>query len=172
MHQMKINGRGLRHIILFLALALACSAPLAAQQRLSDDEVQRGLSELRNYKHRVLAQELRLDKDAQQAFFDVYDSMDDELLEVATETREMERRALADSKASDTELEAVSRSLFEQKKRESDIELKYYDRLREVLTPRQLVALKSAERKISMTLANYHGRQKNQRGGSPARPRR
>lgn len=168
---MKRNLRSI-NLIIALAIGLAGSVSVSAQQKLSDDEVQRGLSELRNYKHRILVQELKIDKDAQQAFFDVYDSMDDELLEVATETREMERKALADTKASDTELEAVSRSLFEQKKRESDIELKYYDRLREVLTPRQLVALKSAERKISMTLANYHGRQKHQRGNGPARPRR
>jgi predicted transcriptional regulator len=89
--------------------------------------------------------------------------MDRELMVIGNEVRDLERKTLADDKASDTECAATARALFEQKKRESDVELKYFDRLADVLTPRQLIKLKSAERKIAMQLANYHGRQQKAR---------
>jgi Spy/CpxP family protein refolding chaperone len=149
-------------IIALLTIATALGSGSASAQRLSDEDLQKALTEMRNFKHRVFAKELQLSKDQQQKFFDVYDAMDKELMVVGNETRDLERKTLADANASDTECTATARSLFEQRKRESDIELKYFDKLADVLTPRQLLKYKSVERKISMQLANYHGRQKSQ----------
>jgi Spy/CpxP family protein refolding chaperone len=150
-------------IIAIIALATAFGPANVAAQRLSDEDLQKALTEMRNFKHRVFVKELQLAKDQQQKFFDVYDSMDKELMIIGNETRDMERKTLADTNASDTECATVARSLFEQRKRESDIELKYFDKLADVLTPRQLLKFKSVERKIAMQLANYHGRQKSKR---------
>jgi Spy/CpxP family protein refolding chaperone len=150
-------------IIALLTLSAAFCSPCAQAQRLSDEDLQKALTEMRNFKHSVFTKELQLTKDQQQKFFDVYDAMDRELMVIGNEVRDLERKTLADDKASDTECAATARALFEQKKRESDVELKYFDRLADVLTPRQLIKLKSAERKIAMQLANYHGRQQKAR---------
>jgi Spy/CpxP family protein refolding chaperone len=154
---------------LFIIALLICTVALGSStvvaQRLSDEDLQKALTEMRNYKHNVFTKELQLSKDQQQKFFDVYDAMDKELMLVGNEVRDLERKTIADDKATDTECAAASRAMFEQKKRESEIELKYYDKLSDVLTPRQLLKLKGVERKIAMQLANYHGRQKSRRVG-------
>jgi Spy/CpxP family protein refolding chaperone len=153
-----------KHLIIALISLSAAFCSLNAQaQRLSDDELQKALTEMRNFKHSVFTKELQLSKDQQQKFFDVYDAMDRELMVIGNEVRDLERKTIADEKATDTECAATARAQFEQKKRESEVELKYFDRLADVLTPRQLVKLKSAERKIAMQLANYHGRQQKAR---------
>lgn len=153
-----------RHLIIaIIALAAVFGSVNISAQRLSDEELQKALTEMRNFKHRVFVKELQLAKDQQQKFFDVYDAMDKELMVIGNETRDLERKTLGDASASDTECATVARSLFEQRKRESEVELKYFDKLADVLTPRQLLKFKSVERKISMQLANYHGRQKSKR---------
>jgi Spy/CpxP family protein refolding chaperone len=150
-------------IIVLLTVVVSLGGYKASAQRLSDEDLQKALTEMRNYKHSVFVKELQLSKDQQQKFFDVYDAMDKELMTIGNETRDLERKTIADEKASDTECTATARALFEQPKRESEIELKYFDKLADVLTPRQLLKLKSVERKIAMQLANYHGRQKSRR---------
>jgi Spy/CpxP family protein refolding chaperone len=149
-------------IIALLTIAATLASVNASAQRLSDEDLQKALTEMRNFKHRVFVKELQLSKDQQQKFFDVYDAMDKELMVVGNEIRDLERKTLADANASDTECISTARTLFEQHKREGEIELKYFDKLADVLTPRQMLKFKSVERKISMQLANYHGRQKSQ----------
>lgn len=149
----KIN----RHIAL-VTLAMAILTPAAAgAQALSSADRDRGLAEMRTYTHSMLVRELALEKDQQEKFFESYDAMQNELMALGRETRELEKRTLDNARATDTENEAAARALFEQKKKEADIELSYFDTFRKVLTPRQLAKLKSAERKINMKLASYRG---------------
>lgn len=150
-----------RALIIIAILAAALTASAQRQPKLSEEQVQQGLAEIRNYKHRMFTKELDLKKEQEQKFFDVYDKMDDELFALGTEMRELERKTYADAQASDLECSTVARALFEQKKKEAEIELRYYDQFADVLTPRQLLKLKGAERKISMNLAKYHGRKHN-----------
>lgn len=150
-----------RKLIILLAIFAAFSLSLSAQQRktrLSGEQLKQGLAEMRAYKHRLLVKELDLKEAQQQKFFDIYDKMDDDLMTAGRETRDLERKTLDNEKATDDECSAVSRALFEQKKKEGEIELNYYDKLAEVLTARQLLKLKSVERRIAMNLAKYHGR--------------
>lgn len=150
-----------RKLIILLAIFAAFSLSLSAQQRktrLSGEQLKQGLAEMRAYKHRLLVKELDLKEAQQQKFFDIYDKMDDDLMTAGRETRDLERKTLDNEKATDAECSAVSRALFEQKKKEGEIELNYYDKLAEVLTARQLLKLKSVERRIAMNLAKYHGR--------------
>lgn len=158
-----IRRHHLQILLLTAALIVSSTLPVAARKRLNDEERQRALTEMRNFKHTVLTRELDLRKDQQTKFFEIYDQMDDELFAIGEETRELERKTLNNAQASDTEINAASRALFEQKKREAEVELRYYDRMADVLTPRQLLKLKSAERRIAMTMAGYHGRAKHQR---------
>lgn len=144
--------------ILALFIAAFATATSADAQQLSERDVQKGLEQMRAYKHTVLTRELDLTKDQQQKFFDVYDAMDNELMALGDETREIERKTSADANATDAECTEAARKIFEQKKREGEIELKYFDSFAQILTARQLLKLKSAERKIALGLAKYHGR--------------
>lgn len=146
------------NIILALAILLPVSSFAQGKSKTTSlDDRQRWISELRNYKHDFLAKELSLSKGEQEKFFPVYDEMDDELTRIASETRDLEQKVLTDDNASETELNAATQAVFQQKKREGEIEELYYDKLKEVLTPRKLLRLKNAERKFTQQLLRRHG---------------
>ena len=139
---------------------MAVDATLFAQDRPSSGDRDKWLSEVRNYKQEYLSRELQLTKEQQSKFFPIYNEMDEELNKVASETRDLEAKVNDDKNATDTEVSAAARALFEQKSRESEIELRYFDRYKEILTPRQLIRLKAAERKFTQQLVRHHGRMK------------
>lgn len=145
-------------VILLLVLAAPAFGSLNAQQPLNEADKEKALTEIRAYKHDVLIKELSLSKEQQRAFFPVYDEMENQLQQINNETRELERRIIADDKATDTEVEAAAAAIFAQKQKEGKLEMDYYDSFKEVLTPRQLVRLKNAEKKFTQTLVRHHRR--------------
>ncbi|MDE5661842.1 MAG: hypothetical protein K2F91_00800 [Muribaculaceae bacterium] len=150
-----------RKIAAILTLGMLwVSAGMAAQNNapLNDIDREKALCEMKAYKHDVLAKELDLTKEQQRDFFPIYDELDSKLLQINLETRELERRTEADAEASDTELEAAAAAIYAQKQKEGKLEMEYYDKFRELLTPRQLLRLRSAEKKFTRTLVRHHRR--------------
>lgn len=145
-----------------LALVIAVTA-LAASAQFSPAERQRWLGEMRNLKHDFIAKELSLTKDQEREFFPLYDKMEDEIAALNTQTREDEARVAADRDATDLEMENTARTVFEQKRAEGQIEMTYFEKYKTILTPKQLLQLKNAERKFTQQLVNRHRRVK--RGG-------
>lgn len=148
--------------VLILLLTL-CMGTTASAQRLSEEQLKQGLVEMRAFKHKMLIQELKLTREQQNKFFPLYDQMDDELFAIGRETRQLEHKVKKDEKSTDTEYLAAARTMFDQRKRESEVELKYFDRFAQILTAKQMAQLKPAERKISMRMAQYHGHKKHQK---------
>lgn len=147
-----------RFATLFLSLIVLCGFGLSAQQPLDDAGRDKVLSEMRTYKHRLIAKELGLDKEQEKAFFPVYDKMDDQLQQIGAETRDLERNVMENADATDTEIEAAAAAVYSQKQREGKVEAEYYEQFREILSPRQLLKLKSAERKFTQQLMRHHRR--------------
>ncbi len=147
-------------LAIMLALCAACAAwaQQPEQRGMSDEEREKWLTELRNYKHDVLARELKLTREQQAEFFPIYDEMDNELNQIATETRDLEAKVDNDANATDLECETAARALFEQKSREGAVETAYFDKFKEILSPKQLLRLKNAERKFTQQLVRQHGR--------------
>lgn len=146
--------------ILLFSCSLACAQKNAERKPISDEERAQWLGELREYKHEYLARELNLTQQQQESFFPVYDEMDDALNKIAADTRALEDKVAADADASDIEIEAASRALFEQRSREGEVDKEYFDKLKEILTPRQLLMLKNSERKFTQQLVRRHGKTK------------
>ena len=114
------------------------------------------LAELRSFKHDFLKKELNLTPSQEAPFFKAYDEMDYQLMKIGSETRMLERDLLEKSNPTDTELESGARTIFEQKKKEGEIELKYFEEFKKVLTKSQLVKLKSAERTMNRKIISYY----------------
>ena len=72
-------------------LTLLAAGPIYAQQTKEDVERDRVFTEIRAYKHDVLVKSLDLTKEQQREFFPVYDELDDKLMEINNETRDLER---------------------------------------------------------------------------------
>lgn len=144
-------------LILLLALFVATVAN-AQSPAPADKDVSQWIKDVREYKHSFLAKELGLSREQQNKFFKVYDAMDDEIAQLNSDTRRMEKR-ISDMKGedvSDLEYDAATDALFNLKAKEAEIELEYLPQLREVLTRQQLFNLKNAERKLTMTLMRRH----------------
>ena len=154
----RIDFRKMLTVLLLTVAAMSMPISVAAAADSADKD--EWIVELRNYKHRFLKKELGLTREQEGAFFKIYDEMDDQLIKINGETRSLERKALSDADASDTELEAAARAIFEQKKKESEVELKYFDQLGDVLTLKQLVRLKDAERKLAIHLMRHNNKRK------------
>ena len=143
---------------LFVLFAAIATTDAAAQAPLNENERERALAEMKAYKHDFIAKELNLDKEQQSEFFPIYDEMDSKIMQINYETRELERSINEDKNASDTEIEAAAAAVFNQKEREGKIENEYFEKFKEVLTPRQLLRLKSAEKKFTQRLVRHHKR--------------
>ena len=150
-----------RNHILISALIIAAAMPLMAPaQRMSDENRIAWTVEMRKYKHQWLTKELDLSTEQAHKFFDLYDEMEDELERIYRETRSLENRTMRNDKATDTECEVAARAVFEQKKDEAEIELQYFDKFKEILTPQQLLRLRSAERAFVQHVVNAHKRRR------------
>lgn len=142
---------------IFAFFVCACIG-LMGQQSLSSEERDLWLAELRQYKHDFIAKELSLSTDQQEAFFPLYDEMEDQLNDVAQEVRDLEVSINNSPTASADEVQAAAFALFDQKRRESVIELLYFEKFKDTLTPKQLFRLKNAERKFTQQLVKHHRR--------------
>lgn len=150
----------LTHIIISLSFIFSALTLSAQNNQFSASDRQRWLSEIREYKHEFLIRDLNLSKEQQKEFFPLYDAMEDDIEKLNQETREIEIRMQDNPDASDLDIENNARTIFEQKRAEGQIEMTYFDKFKTVLTPRQLLKLKSAERKFTQQLVNHHRRMK------------
>ncbi len=141
------------------------STVYAQQSQPDEPDRQKWMTEMRNFKHDFLAKDLDLSKEQQQEFFASYDEMEDRINRLNAETRDLEQRVLADDDATDVELDAAARAVYQLKNEESKIELEYFDQFKKILRPQQLIRLKNAERKFTQQLMNHHRRLKNNDGG-------
>ncbi len=152
----KINSRYIAYVLLLLS---SVAAPrLAAQRLLSPDDRSKWLSEIREYKHDFIARELKLSAEQKREFMPLYDEMEDAVERINSETRALEAKVSDNAEASDLELENASRTIFEQKRAEGQVEMTYFDKFKDILTPRQLLRLKNTERRFTQQLMKQHGR--------------
>lgn len=153
----------MKKFLTVLTLTLFCFSFLAnaaTQGSVSDSDRQRWLNEIRSYKHEFLTKELQLTEDQQTHFFELYDQMEDEIEQLNIDTRALQEQIEANEQASDLEITNAARTLFELKRAEGQIEMTYFDRFAKILTPRQLLQLKAAEKKFTQHLVNHHRRQR------------
>lgn len=141
-------------------MCLCYSVQAIAQMPVTDADRQRWLAEIRQYKHEFLIKELELTDEQQGSFFQLYDQMEDDIEQLNSQTRALQQQVEANDQATDLEVTNAARTIFELKRAEGQIEMTYFDRFAKILTPRQLLNLKAAERKFTQHLVNHHRRQR------------
>lgn len=150
-------------IILAVLAALASSAQPPQQTEQSEASRERYISEIRQYKHDYMVKELGLTREQQRDFFPVYDEMEDRLMKLNSEIRELEKKTINDEDASGTELEAAAQAVFSQRLKEGEIEMAYFEKISEILTNRQILRLKNTERKFTQRLMKHHRKFRNEK---------
>lgn len=151
-------------VIIILSSAFTGQTLMAQHKHsASSDNRDKYVAEIRAYKHRFLAKELDLNKETQKSFFALYDLMEDELMQMQLETRAMERKLDDDTDASNTELEAAAAAIYGQKEREGKLEMEYFQKFKEILSPRQLIKLRSSEKKFNQSLLKHQRKKREEK---------
>lgn len=148
---------------LLTILLVAGASSAAAQQQPENLDVEKVLAEIRPYKHDFFIKKLKLTKEQANEYLPLYDQMEDELMSINQEIRELERTVLENPSATDEEIEAAARATFEQKQREAQTEMAYFEKFSNILTPRQLLQIKSVEKQFTQRLARTHRKMRRNR---------
>lgn len=148
---------------LLTIVLVAGASSAAAQQQPENLDVEKVLAEIRPYKHDFFIKKLKLTKEQANEYLPLYDQMEDELMSINQEIRELERTVLENPSATDEEIEAAARATFEQKQREAQTEMAYFEKFSNILTPRQLLQIKSVEKQFTQRLARTHRKMRRNR---------
>ena len=152
-------------IIILALMFFASFSTIDAQKKPSKEGRQQWFKEMREYKHNFLSKELDLDDNQKEAFFKIYDAMEDETFNLHHGTRKLQRELIKkEADVTDIEYEKAAEALFELKYKEAQIGLKYFEQFKTVLTKKQLFLLKKAEDKYTRHLMKQHDRQKKNKG--------
>lgn len=136
--------------------------PFHGEMPQSKEDRQKWFQEVRELKHQFLAKELKLTKEQQNAFFPLYDRMEDENRKVNQEVRLMERRVYElKGEATDLDYQKATEAIYEVKAKEAEIDMKYKEEFSKILNSRQMFLLKGAERKFTRDLMDRHQKIKN-----------
>lgn len=127
----------------------------------SQTDREKWYKEARELKHQFLIKELGLKQSQQKPFFEAYDRLQEETHNIHRQTRQMEKRVyeLGD-KATELDYEKATDALYEEKQKEAEMEMRYRQEFKKILTPAQQFKLKGAERKFTKELMEHHRRTK------------
>lgn len=134
----------------------------APRQGGSKDDFKQWMKQMKKYKHDFLARELKLTAEQRESFFALYDKMEDEKWQLGRDVRRMERDVnKKGDEATDLELEKAADAAMELSGKQYEVERRYYQEFKKVLTKRQLFKLSGAERKFQKSLIDHRGKHKN-----------
>lgn len=150
-----------RSFILILVFTIFSSINVIdAQEKKNKMNREEWFAQMRNYKHKFIADEIKLTPEQEAKFFPIYNMMEDELFQGQRETRKLKKKAEKDESVSDSEYEAATKAIIDLKRKEHDIELKYYYQIKPIISSKQYFKLKAAEHKFTRIVMKRH----NQKG--------
>ncbi len=146
--------------VLFVFLIALFVLPVVSQaQRPSGRDRESWMKEIQQYKNDFIAKKLDMTDEQRDKFMPLYNSMDEEIRKVQEESEQLSRQIIAkDGEATDLEYEKAAEAMYELKGRENNIEMKYFDEYKAILTPVQLFKLKDAEKDFTRELMKQHRR--------------
>ncbi|MBQ4291889.1 MAG: hypothetical protein II752_04040 [Muribaculaceae bacterium] len=153
-----------RSFIIVVILSLAALSVSAQQRGRQKPDREKWFQELREWKHQFLIKEVELTEEQQPKFFAVYDAMQNEILAIHDGTRNMEKKLSLNKQASDLEYEKMAEALIEVKIKEGEIQKRYLDKMKTVISSRQLYKLQVAEKKFIRMLNRQHNKHLGDKG--------
>lgn len=147
--------------VIFILLALLLLPIALMAQKPTDRERKTWMKELQQYKNEFISNKLELSEEQKTAFLPIYNQMETEIRKLNDQTMKMERDIRKKKgEVTDLEYEKAAEAVFELKGKESKIELRYFKEFKTVLSPKQLLMLKKAERDFSRELMKKHHEKK------------
>ena len=145
----------MKHILIALTMALTTCFASFAQNK--GEKLSKWMDDMRQVKVEYVAKKLKLTAQQKDKFASVYDAMNREIGKVNRETRALEKSVREKGNdATDLEYEKATEAMVDLKGKECEIEKKYREQLKTILTKKQLFELSRAERKFARELMKQH----------------
>lgn len=152
-----IMMKHIKLIVLLVSALFVGNMPAVAQKKAMRPDRKEWFAKMRGVKHDFMVRELQLTDAQKKDFFEVYDKCEDARHKLEHEVRQREKAIeQKGDAATDEELDALINDQFMMAERMSKIDKESLPQLRKVLTRRQLVRLKHAERKFNRKLMEKH----------------
>lgn len=142
-------------MVMVMTVTVSAHADGRQKRPSTPAERQKWEAEMTDYKHDILARELDLKDEQKTQFFALYDALDRDRRALYAKARHARKAVSAKAKASDGELVEAARLEVEAAQGVGNLEMKYFNEYKKVLTPRQLFKLGDAERKIMRDLRKH-----------------
>lgn len=134
----------MKKLLLIITMALCLCLPGYSQHKSkkSREELRK---EYREYKMKVLAQEMDLKADQQKKFFELYNQMSDERHSVRHGLNDLNKKLKEGKNLSEEEYERLNQAVTEARDKDNEIEKKYDAEFKKFLTGKQIFKMKEAE---------------------------
>ena len=145
------------YFLLLLAL-LACLPAVAQNKSGKNHETMR--KEFREYKMKVLAQEMELKEDQQKRFFELYKKESDERHSLHHQLRDLNKKVKEGKNVSDEEYDRLNKMLSETKDKDAEIEKKYDAEYSKFLSGKQIFKMKEVEEQFREKLREMRAKKR------------
>lgn len=148
-------------LLLFLA-AIIGFAPSALAQKNKDKSKDPAvmMKEILEYKLKYLIQEADITKEQQAEFVKLYTEMSNAKLALLKSTHDTQKTLKGKSSPTDEDYYKVSEEMAQSKKKEGEIDLKYYQQFKRLLSAKQLYKLKAAEMEFNRKMMKMREKKK------------
>lgn len=137
-----------RYLLLFFTLLICSVAGMAEPKEPSAEK----LKELQEFKIKYLIQEMDLPADKQAEFTKIYTMYDNERSTLFRDFFQRDKSIRHNQNPTETDYMVAAESMATAKAREGALEQKYFNKLKTILSPKQLYNLKRAEYKFDRKL--------------------
>lgn len=139
----------MKKVYIFFLLVLTCVfiAPAQGRQekRKNHEQMRR---EFLDFKMKFMAQEMDLKPEQQQKFFELYEKMEGERMQIFKETRSIEKKVKKNKDATDADYDALNKAMDEAREKNSKIDKKYEEQFATFLSSKQVYKMRNAEEKF------------------------
>lgn len=139
----------MKKIYLILVLAILAVIPVSAQERGKITPEQR--KEFREYKMKFIAQEMNLQDDNRKQFFEIYNQLSDERLEIREKLHDLNAK-VKKGVATDADYAQINRL----KEQEAEIDRRYDSKFAAFLSNKEIFKMKEAEKLFHQKLHEMH----------------
>ena len=145
----------MKRILSSLFLLTILSVASAFAQTKVSAKHQQWMQEMKQAKLEFMIKELQIKDNQKAKFTEAFNAMEAELCKVRNETNKMRRAVEKKKDATDLEYEKAAEAIVEAKIKEGNIEKKYFDRFKTILSSEQLFRMKKADMKWMKELMKH-----------------
>lgn len=143
-------------LFIVISIVFASASPLSARRGRPGGVPDNMIESLLKYKHDFITKRLELTREQQNKFFPLYDKMTDEINDIHADANDVESRLLKSSEnVTDLDYQMATTAFIEKGEKIANIEKKYYESFKDILSPKQLFLLKVCEKEINKKIIEH-----------------